>query len=228
MGDHDSHRNRETADAAGAATILDRLGDLLDPVALGEQVAAERDRRPDRSSGLGADQLAWLLHLASRPAMRDALMLQFAFGPVIGEIALDAHANGPGGVVAEGPDHARQPNDGEEPWGPLPHDEGTDQLLARLLVGQTSVRPDPDRIERVLAVLGVAVANAPVGYRPGTLCIAAWLAWALGRGSAAGAMLERALSEEPGHRMAGLLLTFIGSGSLPEWAFSDPVARAGQ
>jgi hypothetical protein len=228
VGDHDFDRDRDAADAGGAATILDRLGDLLDPVALGEHFAADRDRRPDRSGGLGVDELAWLLHLASIPAIRDALMLQFAFGPVIGEVALDAHANGPGGTVADRTDDPRQPNDREEPRRPLPRDEDVDDLLARLLVGQTSVRPDPDRIERVLGVLGVAVANAPVGYRPGTLCIAAWLAWALGRGSAAGAMLERALSEEPGHRMAGLLLTFIGSGSLPEWAFSEPVARAGQ
>lgn len=204
-----------TADAAPpgpAASILDRLGDLVDPVTLGERIATRAGQ------ALGPDEHAWLLHLSGRPAARDAIMLQFAFGPVIGEVALesvDAAVDEPCACDRGG--H----HDGPEPWcDGCGRDVDADDLLARLLTGQTSVRPDPERIERALEVLAVAIANAPVHLRPGALCIAAWLAWALGRGSAAGALVDRALADDPGHRMAGLLHAFIGSGALPEWAFS--------
>jgi hypothetical protein len=221
-------------DDAGRAphdTILDRLGDLLDPVAFGERIAAAQrvpagDAARVGAARLGADELAWLLHLASRPAVRDAIMLQLAFGPVVGELALDLDAAGAADDswpdVADGPDYP------DRPWEPGPADRGADDLLARLLLGQTTVRPDPDRIERALDVLAVAVANAPAAQRPGALCIAAWLAWALGRGSAAGALLDRVLAEAPEHRMAGLLHAFVGSGALPEWAFSEPAAGSGR
>jgi len=150
-------------------------------------------------------------------------MLQFAFGPVIGELALDPDA--PVSAEVTRPDASDGPDETGQPWGSAPRDAVADDLLARLLVGQTTVRPDPERIERALEVLAVAVANAPAARRPGALCMAAWLAWALGRGSAAGALLDRALALEPGHRMAGLLLAFVGSGAVPEWAFSEPATR---
>jgi hypothetical protein len=96
-------------------------------------------------------------------------------------------------------------------------------MLGRLLLGQTTTRPDPHRIERALDVLRPLVPNLPAGHRAGTLCIAAWLSWALGRGSAAGALIDRALEADPAHSMAQLLSAFIGSGALPEWAFAEPV-----
>lgn len=200
------------ATRAPAAPILERLGDLVDPVALGERIVARAGR------SLGGDEQAWLLHLAGRPAVRDALMLQFAFGPVVGEVALESAETA---MDASCACDSGEPDGAHEPWcDGRGRDLQADDLLARLLTGQTSVRPDPERIERALAVLAVAIANAPPQLRPGALCIAAWLAWALGRGSAAGALVDRALADEPDHRMAGLLDSFIGSGALPEWAFS--------
>ena len=62
----------------------------------------------------------------------------------------------------------------------------------------------------------------PPNARPGPLCMAAWLAWALGMGSAAGLLVDQAVASAPGHSMATLLSAFIGSGALPEWAFVDP------
>ncbi|HEY6801313.1 MAG TPA: DUF4192 family protein, partial [Agromyces sp.] len=94
------------------------------------------------------------------------------------------------------------------------------ELLASLLLGESTTRPDPRRIERALEVLRPLIADAPVDRRVGALCIAAWLAWALGRGSAAGALIDRALDVDPDHSMATLLAAFIGSGALPEWAFT--------
>jgi uncharacterized membrane protein len=52
--------------------------------------------------------------------------------------------------------------------------------------------------------------------------VAAWLAWALGMGSAAGLLVEQAVSADPEHSMATLLAAFIGSGAVPDWAFTEP------
>lgn len=190
--------------------LLERLGPLVDPVELVEVLL---EAGPD---GVEADVVAWFVHLACRPAFRDAMMLQFAFGPAIGESALDdavdvgVRAAENGEAVAElvAREHA---------------DSGTETvggLLARLLLGQSTVRPDAERVERGIEVVRHALAHAPEHRRPGALCIAAWLAWSLGRGSAAGAFVDRALEIDPAHTMAGLLYTYLGTGAIPEWAFT--------
>jgi hypothetical protein len=96
-------------------------------------------------------------------------------------------------------------------------------LLSRLLLGQSMLRPDRARVESALALLLPLIANAPPSHRVGPLCIAAWLSWSLGRGSAAGALIGRALDTESEHPMANLLGAFIGSGALPDWAFGHPL-----
>ncbi len=195
--------------------VLARLGDDIDPVELVESLlSSEFPRQP-------ALRLAWFLHLAARPAFRDGMMLQFAFGPVVGAAAHDdaiataerAEASG------ESLDELvrREVAEGE-------HDEVT-ELLSRLLLGQSTLRPERARVERALELLRPLIANAPETVRVGPLCIAAWLSWSLGRGSAAGAFIDRAIDIDPGHSMAGLLSTFIGSGALPEWAFVRPSAE---
>ena len=93
------------------------------------------------------------------------------------------------------------------------------ELLTRLVMGQSTLRPERGRVEGALAMLRRAIAHAPAGHRVGALCIAAWLAWSQGRGTAAGTFIDRAIDAEPDHSMANLLATFIGSGALPEWAF---------
>ena len=70
-------------DEAVAAHAIVRLGANADPVELVEALLS----RP--AADQPAHRLAWFLHLASRPAFRDAMMLQFAFGVVIGEAAHD-------------------------------------------------------------------------------------------------------------------------------------------
>ncbi|KRC58469.1 hypothetical protein ASE14_17935 [Agromyces sp. Root81] len=191
------------------AAALERLGDLGDPVALVESLLArDADQPPLR--------LAWFLHLASVPAMRDAMMLQFGFGALIGEAAHDD-------AVATA-DRAAERNETVDELVVRELANGTigevSDLLSRLMTGQSTLRPDVRRVERALALLRPLIANAPSTHRVGPLCIAAWLAWALGRGSASGAFIDRALELEPDHSMAGLLATLVGSGALPEWAFS--------
>ncbi|MGR0320121.1 DUF4192 family protein [Agromyces sp. ZXT2-3] len=210
------------ADAPSGASgelALDRLehvlGDAVDPVALVERLAAGRG---DRS----AEELAWLLELAERPPIRDAIMLQAAFGPLVGELALDCAEDAvdrrrgePAGAPANEAPAARLPGPDEE--------ETVDAFLSRLMLGRSAIRPDADRVRAVLDAIATAIGNAAVGRRTGSLCVAAWLSWALGGASAAGALVDLALAETPEHTMAGLLHRFFGLGELPEWAFSTPL-----
>ncbi|KZE94201.1 hypothetical protein AVP42_01197 [Agromyces sp. NDB4Y10] len=190
------------------------LGDALDPV-----VAAEQLARGEIASPAG---LAWLVHLLDRPMFRDAVLLQVAFGAVIGELALDS---------AE--DAALRARDADASLEELMRREfdeadaeSVDAFLTRLLLGQAAARPERRRIERALETLTVATANAPVSHRAGALCVAAWLSWALGRGSAAGALIELALESDAEHGMSQVLARLFGSGTLPEWAFQPPADAA--
>lgn len=94
-----------------------------------------------------------------------------------------------------------------------------------LFTGESRVRPSPQRCRRGARVLLRAAANVEEPLRPGLLCAAGWLTWALGRSSAAGALLDEALRIEPEHTMSSLLAGLIGSGHLPEWAFGVDGAR---
>lgn len=191
--------------------LLERLGAQADPLELVEALL-----RDDPGSH-PVNRLAWFAHLADVPSMRDAMMLQLAFGPVVGQLAHeDAEATATRAAAhGETIDELvrREVERGEE-------DEAS-ELLGRLLLGQATTRPDPHRIERALDVFRPLIPNLPAGRRAGTLCIVAWLSWALGRGSAAGALIDRALEADPSHSMAQLLSAFIGSGALPEWAFAE-------
>ena len=100
-------------------------------------------------------------------------------------------------------------------------------LLARLLLGRTGLRPDHRRVRRALDLVRWAAVHAPDGQRAAPLCMAAWLAWALGMGSAAGLLVEQAVAADPEHSMATLLAAFIGSGALPDWAFAEPEGDPG-
>ncbi len=197
-------------DEAHIESRLDELGAEADPVELVEALVR------DQPGSHQARRLAWFLHLASVPAIRDAMMLQLAFGPVVGILAHDdADA-----TAARAARSATTVDDLVERDLERGEEDEVSELLARLLLGESTTRPDPRRIERALEVLRPLIADAPVDRRVGALCIAAWLAWALGRGSAAGALIDRALDVDPDHSMATLLAAFIGSGALPEWAFT--------
>ncbi|UIP58161.1 hypothetical protein DSM26151_10320 [Agromyces marinus] len=217
---------RELLDALGdrgdrTEDALDRIDAVLgtdsDPLVLVERLAA---------GGItGApEEYAWMVHLAASPPVRDAIMLQCAFGPLVGELALAA-----GDVSCRCADG--EPCDADEcdaegaGVDAHPGGERVDGLLARLILGQSTIRPDADRIGTCLEALCAAIGSAPAGRRSGALCVAAWLAWAIGRGSAAGTLIDLALGEEPEHSMSRLLHGFFGSGALPEWAFSEALPR---
>ncbi|MEF3404336.1 DUF4192 family protein [Agromyces sp. CCNWLW203] len=194
---------------AGREAALRRLGVNGDPVALVETLLGRGAVHPPL-------RLAWFLHLASVPAVRDAMMLQIAFGALVGEAAHDDAI-----ATAERAAERDETVDGLVVRELVAGTSGeVSEMLSRLMIGQSQLRPDVGRVERALALLRRTIANAPPTHRVGPLCIAAWLSWSLGRGSAGGAFIDLAVELDPEHSMAGLLSALIGSGTLPEWAFS--------
>lgn len=202
-------RRIERAEAGDG--VFRALGDDVDPVELVERLLLPVER--------SALQRAWFLHLASRPVFRDGMLLQFGFGPLVGAAAHDDAAD-----LAERAEAEGETVDGlvqREFVGGGPGAETT-EFLSRLLLGKSSLRPDRARLERALEVVRELIAEAPSSHRPGPLCIAAWLCWALGRGSAAGVLLDAVLAEDSEYTMARLLEVYLGSGALPDWAFARP------
>ena len=85
-------------------------------------------------------------------------------------------------------------------------------------------RPDPDRLRRALELARMVAAGAPRPYRAGALASAGWLSWALGNSTHAGWYVERALTRDPDHGLAGLLRQMLDAAHLPGWAFERPAA----
>ena len=130
---------------------------------------------------------------------RDAALLQWSFGPEMGQR-----------VVEEDLEFLQNPKL-----------VGGDEETTRLLLG-VGPRPDPMRIEHAIATLKRLASLAPRAELPGLLTMLAWLSWALGRGSIAGAFTDRARSLGPECGFAALLDAILSSGHLPEWAFHVP------
>ncbi len=95
--------------------------------------------------------------------------------------------------------------------------------LAAPMAGE-GPRPDGDRLLAALNLVRHAASLAPRAERTGPLAAAAWLAWALGRGTHAGDYAQRALELDAAHGLAGIVAALAGSGRLPEWAFERPAA----
>lgn len=210
------HEIERLLDQAERAAVLPRrfaeaLGSALDPVELVEELMAEGPE-PD------AARVAWLAHLASLAAFRDAIALQIAFGATVGELAIDGamSANDRAADAGLSMDELVAADLAAEAVDEI------DELITGLFLGRTGLRPEHPRVRRGIRVVELAIAATPPRYRPGLLCIAAWLHWSQGRGSRAGAQLDEALAIDPEHPMARLLGTFLASGALPEWVFTPP------
>ncbi|TFD72858.1 DUF4192 domain-containing protein [Cryobacterium fucosi] len=193
--------------------LLAMVGDILDPVATAE---AALDWDP---SALDPDDVAALLFLLQGPACRDQMMLQFAFGETVGALthALNLRYAAVQSATGQSMDdivRAEREHKGD--------DDPDAKQTSDLMLGLTTVRPDPDRIEGAVRLLLTVVALAPRRARPAPYCMLAWLSWAMGRGSVAGIFIDRALTVDPRYGMANLLDTLISSGHLPDWAFAVP------
>ncbi|MGC5224869.1 DUF4192 family protein [Micromonospora sp. DT81.3] len=141
-----------------------------------------------------AGTLMWCL---ARPSLRDVALSQWAGDIVAGDDALEAQ---------------RRWEDGED----YPDD------LALVMFGE-GPRPEPERLQKALALTRRLAAAAPRDAAAAMLATAAWLAWALGRSTYAHWHTARALEIDPDHGLAGIVDSFIGAGHLPEWAFERPL-----
>lgn len=214
-------RYRRAAESADASPeLVSMVGDVLDPIAMAEAALTWDASAPS------VPDAAALLFVVQGPANRDQVMLQFAFGEPVGRevfavnlrYAMLQRATGLSldDIVAAELDGAGTDADSDGARG------GLAQTASGLLMGTTAERPDPERVERAIAVLKTLVALAPRPATPAPLCMLAWLSWALGRGSVAGLFIDKALRVDPGYGMALLLDTLLGTGHLPEWAFAVP------
>lgn len=142
---------------------------------------------------VSASEWASLIWSLARPALRDVALMQWAGGEEAGVLALQAQ---------------------------LAWEDGTEYPsdLARVMWGE-GARPDPNRLERALAVCLNAAALAPIELQPGALASAAWLAWSLGRSTHADRHAERAQRIDPEHGLAEIVRTMVAAGHLPGWAF---------
>lgn len=149
-------------------------------------------------------QGALLLFAIQGPPVRDATMLQWAFGFELGDVLYD---------------QAEQfAQDG------LDLNDERSNMLGNLWMG-VGPRPDHTRIERGISLLLKLVSRSENRERPAPLCMLAWLSWALGGGTQAGKFIDEARSIDREYGMAELLDTMLSNGHLPEWVFTDPDER---
>lgn len=140
-----------------------------------------------------AYEWAALIWCLARPSLRDVALVQWSGDAAQGDEALDAQLRWEAG--ADYPSH-----------------------LAMRMWGEGD-RPDAGRLESALEITRHAAAMAPERSQPGALAMCAWLSWALGRSTHAASYAQRALDIEPEHGLSEIVLSFVGAGHLPDWAF---------
>ena len=192
-------------DAAGALLAGARTAGRVNPPALA--AAGDLDDLPQffdaalTEPGAAAAattpfRTALLVWCLARPALRDIALATWAGGVTAGDDALQAQLR----------------------W-----EQGEDYppALAERMGGE-GPRPDPRRLSAALAVCRAAAARAPRACAAGPLAACAWLSWALGRSTHAAIYARTARELEPEHGLAGIVLSFVAAGHLPEWAFTRP------
>ena len=176
------------ADVALALGLDDPAGVHDLPAVLELILAHDTSRLDDRAA-------AFVIAICRSPALRDVVMLQWAFDLATGDRVLDDAESFAAGSPAES------------------LDSGV------LMLGQ-GPRPDPERVDAAIELLKAAAARAPRADRPPLLCMLAWLNWALGRSSVADLFVTAAQEIDDGYGLAELLRTVLDRGMLPEWAFA--------
>ena len=109
------------------------------------------------------------------------------------------------------------PGVGAPPPGPVQGKEATVPAYGEVLLGLEPPVPDwtgLNNLDRVLEQLAAGGGQAGAAALTGR----GWISWCRGRGSYAAAHLGLALEEEPGYRLAELLLELVRRGTLCGWA----------
>ncbi|GEM_PF-1297117 len=197
------------AATVGASAIA--AADRLDPVAVTEELLGGA---PDRRD---PEALGRFLAVLQFPVLRDVVLLQIAFGLEVGLLAAERQEVHLFRQLVSGRSMDEYVAD-EHAQG----QQADDRALSELLLGVGPRVPDAERIDASIELLRLVVACAEPEDRVDPYCVLAWLAWARGRGSVAGAYLDRAGEIDPAHGMTDLLGTLIGSGRVPDWSYLEP------
>lgn len=189
-------------DAFGAV----HLYDLPDPIALLEAALEEEPNR------LGAESLAEIVLCHQYEGDFDRTITQVCLGS---GRAADVWAK-----ILDTRRRAAQ--NGEEPIDLMLRErrrggQPSGDEIGGLLTGVSGTTPDAARVHAAIAVLSRAAAHAPMLDRPTLLCVLAWLHWALGRGSAAGTLLETANRIDPSHELTLIISHVVRTVTLPAW-----------
>lgn len=144
---------------------------------------------------------ALLMFAIQGPPVRDATMLQWAFGFELGDVLYDEAER----FAKFGLD----PNDARS------------NMIGDLMLG-FGPPPHRARIERGRRLLLTLVSRAEPSECCAPLCMLAWLSWAMGEGTQAGKFVDAARAIDLKYGMAELLDAVLSSGLLPEWIFADP------
>jgi hypothetical protein len=164
--------------------------------------------------GLSANDVAFLRASLRVPAWRDAVFVMAAAGMPAAFAGAEAF-----GIFEEGCNLA--------PVGPVGLGRGASGSgsaggggvpgYGEVLLGLEPEVPAWDCLNSLDAVLEKLAA---CGGLPGAAALTGrgWIAWCRGRGSYAAAYLGRALDEEPGYRLAELMLELVRRGTLCGWA----------
>ena len=150
-----------------------------------------------------AQRGALLLFALQGAPLRDLVMLQWAFGLELGD-AMWSDA------TCAGIEARKKYTDVE-------------RLASDLMLGR-GPSPDAARMASAIALLTTVVSRAADTERPAPLCMLAWLNWAQGRGSAAGAHIDEVRSIAPDYSMGELLDSMFSRGLMPEWVFTPPTS----
>lgn len=134
----------------------------------------------------------------SRPAVRDIALLQWSGAMQDGDAALDAQLRWESGE-------------------PYPEEIG------RRLWGD-GPSPEPGRLAAALRIAQTCAALTDGARRAAVLGLCAWLAWAQGRSTVAAEFATRAQQIDADAGLAEIVLAFVNTAHLPEWAFDRAAA----
>ena len=155
------------------------------------------------------------------PAWRDAVLVMAAAGRAAASAGADHFGvfDPRCGLTPVGPagHEAGMPGAGAPPPAPVPGTEATVPGYGEVLLGLEPPVPDwtgLNNLDRVLEQLAAGGGQAGAAALTGR----GWISWCRGRGSYAAAHLGLALEEEPGYRLAELLLELVRRGTLCGWA----------
>jgi hypothetical protein len=181
----------------------------------------EQSLAANQAGNMTAQAQAFLLASLSENAVRDAIAI-FACNGL--ETAF-LWAGAAGLLKDPGPRRDAAP---ESDQLPKADDPVAARDWSRILVGDSPLAPDWERVDATAQLLEHLHAVGTGRSRAAAGTLHAWIEWARGRGSHAHQRAEACLREQPGYRLAELVRELAGSGMLPMWARRRQTAWPGR